>query len=723
MLLLVACGAGDIANADTGRRWTLEDIVTVPTDVTMSLAGDGLSLAWLENRADLAKNESVAVIHFLDLQTGMSREIVRTSSAEQLRLMPDGSGWSVLLDRGDGLQIYRLDRRGRIEPLIVRDADVIVGPTEGGLFTVGSRAPRRVGILFHDWSPDGKWLWYARLTPSPAKSELLRDGDVVKQRSRRRAPMKATVELRIRSAAGEDWLVASRPSSDRLAFYYGGNVLWSAEGPRYQTEGARGEPSGGIGTLIWRFSDKKSLAIGQSAGFPAIGPARGPNGGMLSSRGFGSTLELVETRADGRTFSYGAKDFFIGDPRSAGNWLSADGRMALLGIRTTTHPRHGLAMVRRGVVRAIAPRGSFTACDFRKDLSWGICVDEALNRAPHFVRVVPATGEVRVLAPLSAAHQAIEPLRVTAHQWTNRLGYRSSGFIIWPRDYQKAKRYPAIIITHGSDADERFASPDLQWSYPTQLFAERGYIVLLMNDPSARQNAELWNAHMEWSAGPGALGPAKLRELIWLNGVYSFEDAIAELAREGLVDPDRVGIAGYSRGSQMVNVAMTQSVRFRAASSGDGAYLEPASYAEAKDSYDAIFGGPPLGSHVGAYRELSPSLRADKVCGPILQQMASPFAGAIDFYAALREAKVPAQISLYPGETPATDETHLFHIPSNRLRAMRENLAWFDFWLRGRRETDLSDVDAVARWSAMAAQWQPICPHAGPRPKGDQDRG
>src|SRR3546814_6873241 len=75
----------------------------------------------------------------------------------------------------------------------------------------------------------------------------------------------------------------------------------------------------------------------------------------------------------------------------------------------------------------------------------------------------------------------------------------------------------------------------------------------------------------------------------------------------------------------------------------------------------------------------------------VLQQMASPFAGAIDFYAALREAKVPAQISLYPGETTATDETHLFHIPSNRLRAMQENLAWFDFWLRDRRDRDLDD--------------------------------
>jgi hypothetical protein len=78
----------------------------------------------------------------------------------------------------------------------------------------------------------------------------------------------------------------------------------------------------------------------------------------------------------------------------------------------------------------------------------------------------------------------------------------------------------------------------------------------------------------------------------------------------------------------------------------------------------------------------------------------------------LREAKVPAQISLYLGATAATDETHLFHIPSNRLRAMRENLAWFDFWLRDRRDPELDDRGAFDRWSKMAKQWKPGCTRA-----------
>jgi dipeptidyl aminopeptidase/acylaminoacyl peptidase len=712
LLLYVSLGNGGPAVGGEGRRWTVEDVVTVPADFDLSLASDGKSLAYLERRADLEKNETVSILHLLDLRSRVSREILRAASAEQLRPLPNGTGWSILLDRGDGLQLYALDAKGATKPLLVRDTNVTVGQTEGGLFAVRSGAPRRIGILYHDWSPDGQWLWYAALKPRSEPVDVAIDDAVVSQRNRRRAPVKAMVELRIRSATGEDWLVASRPSGDRLAFYYGGNVEWTEEGPRYQLEQSDAERTKGFGTFAWSFATKTSRPIAESSGFPAIGLLRGPNGGTLASEGFGRALALTETRTDGRKIQYGGQPYYIGDPRSAGNWLSADGRTALLGVRTLSHPRYGLVLLTSRRAKPLIHSGSLTACDFRKDLAWGICVEEGLNQAPRLVQVAPHDGRVQTLAPLSSAHASIAPLRVTPHQWTNRLGYRATGFIIWPRDYKASRRYPAIIITHGSDADERFANADMQWNYPAQLFAERGYIVILMNDPSARQQAELWNAYMEWSGGPGTLGPAKLRELIWLNGVYSFEDAIAKLASEGIVDPDRVGIAGYSRGSQMVNVAMTQSEVFRAASSGDGNYLEPASYSDPKDGYHAVFGGPPSGHYLDAYRQLSPSLRADRVCGPVLQQMASPFAGAIDFYAALREAKVPAQISLYPGETTATDETHLFHIPSNRLRAMRENLAWFEFWLRDRRDPELEDRGAFDRWAKMAAQWKPGCTRA-----------
>src|SRR3546814_8123219 len=129
--LLVGLANSGTAVAEEGRRWTLEDVVTVPAEFELSLASDGKSLAYLERRADLQKNETVSILHLFDLRSRASREILRAASAEQLRPLPNGTGWSLLLDRGDELQLYALDAEGTIKPLMVRDAKVTVGQTEG----------------------------------------------------------------------------------------------------------------------------------------------------------------------------------------------------------------------------------------------------------------------------------------------------------------------------------------------------------------------------------------------------------------------------------------------------------------------------------------------------------------------------------------------------------------------------------------------------------------
>jgi dipeptidyl aminopeptidase/acylaminoacyl peptidase len=303
---------------------------------------------------------------------------------------------------------------------------------------------------------------------------------------------------------------------------------------------------------------------------------------------------------------------------------------------------------------------------------------------------------------VSPEHERIAQLRVTMERWTNRFGLYATGFVLWPRHYVAGQRYPAIVITHGSDADERFASPDMQWNYPAQLFAERGYVVLLMNDPATAQDARIDAAYDQWISGQGSMTPQEIQDLIWLNGVAAFETAVADLVDRGIVDATRVGIAGYSRGSQMTNVTMTQSRMFRAASSGDGGYLEPSAYRFISRSYDTVYGGDPFGPAIDNYRRLTPSLRASQASGPILIQMAGPWSGGLEFYQALRRSARPAELSFYPGETSASDETHIFHVPRNRLLAMRENLAWFDFWLRDRRDPEMPFPERFAMWEAMS---------------------
>ena len=77
---------------------------------------------------------------------------------------------------------------------------------------------------------------------------------------------------------------------------------------------------------------------------------------------------------------------------------------------------------------------------------------------------------------------------------------------------------------------------------------------------------------------------------------------------------------------------------------------------------------------------------------------------------ALRAAGVATQISYYPGATAASDETHVFYLTSNRLRAMRENIAWFDYWLLGQRDADAPFPDQMANWDRLKQNRQARCP-------------
>src|SRR3546814_4217881 len=101
---------------------------------------------------------------------------------------------------------------------------------------------------------------------------------------------------------------------------------------------------------------------------------------------------------------------------------------------------------------------------------------------------------------------------------------------------------------------------------------------------------------------------------------------------------------------------------------------------------------------------MAPSLRGKEACGAMLLQMATPYSASIDLYSALRKATIPAQITLYPGEDAASDETHIFHIPSNRMKAMEENIAWFDYWLLGKRNPSSPFAHRYGEWDKMRSE-------------------
>lgn len=697
------------AAPEAGRHWTIEDIVTAPEVTDIALAQDGRSAIYAVHAADIAADKYRWTLRLIDLESGVQRDLLTADQAKQLKRIPQSDAWSAILDIGDGMQLYRIERSGEITPLLIHRPTVYAGPADMALFSA-SGAPRHIGVLAHSWSPDGRSLWYSVLKARENGKQVHFDEEVIARRFDRRSRIDAVIEIHIRTADGTDSIVTTRPAEDGMARYYGDDVVWQDDEVFFLSMKPDGSEGGAFETRAWNLTQKTLRTVTSDRNIPSYQVMNGPRGGQLATPGTGDRFELVEIFEDGTRHSYGRFPFRIGDPRSAGMHRSADGRSMIVGTRTTGNPRYGLILITPDTVREIGGQGSFTRCDFSFKLATGVCIREGISKPPEVVRIDIAQNEVERLAPVSPRHDEIAPLAIHPRQWTNRLGYEANGYVVLPRGYEPARRYPAIIVTHGSDADERFAYIGFQWEYPVQVLAERGYVVLLMNDPPSRQSAELHAAYEAWMRGEGPPEPAEVQRLVWLNGVYSFEDAVKEMVAEGLVDPERVGIAGYSRGSQMVNVTLTNSTMFRAASGGDGSFLYPLGYANSQASYTAIYGGSPFGENIENYRRFSPALNGDKACGALLQQVVVPRGGAIDIHAALRDHHVPAQLTLYPGESAASNETHVFHIPSNRLRAQRENIAWFDYWLLGKRDPAMIFPERLANWDKMAASSRrPTC--------------
>lgn len=693
------------------RTWTLEDILAVPEVKDVVLSADGRFAAYVLRTVNEAEDRPEFTLHLLALGDRTDRILAKAPWIDRLRAIPGRNTWSVLADFGRGVQLYEIGSDDAITPLVVNETTALVGSVDGAEYGFTETLPLHFGVISYDWSPDGRHLLYATLEASKARPEPLHGEAVTRVSARLRRAPPTFVHYFVRDEQGETIPIVSRPASDRIARFLGALPLWSKDYLDYGIQGDdKGVPS--VQRYRWRFATRVSTRSPENEGGSLWGRVTGPNGGDLrvtdASAGHHLVERLPSSDASGAAIDYGATDVALSDPRSPGSWRAPDGAFTLAAVRLTADARYALLRVGHdGKTVLIGTNGSLTHCAFRADALEGVCVQEGLTRVPRLVRIETLSGRVTPLISLSPRHQAITPLRAEKRQWTNRFGYKANGFILYPRDYRAGRRYPAIVVTHANDADERFAAPDLQWNYPVQLFAERGYVVLLVNEPWSWQSPKLEQAYRSWNDCDGQLAPAELQRLIWLNGAETIRSLIEELTQQGLIDRDHLGIAGYSAGSQLVNVMVTQTSLFRAASSGDGAFLEPAAHRYNRCGYRAIYGGAPGDAAAyDHYRALAPSWRGDLASAAILQQLAEPRAGAIDFHQALEAAQVPAEITLYPGETSASDETHIFHIPSNRRAAMEENLAWFDFWLRDRTSGASPALrDRIEQWQAMKRRW------------------
>ena len=163
----------------------------------------------------------------------------------------------------------------------------------------------------------------------------------------------------------------------------------------------------------------------------------------------------------------------------------------------------------------------------------------------------------RIAQPQAAAYPDGPLPQVRLLDWRTPDGFTIEGMLYLPADYDPAAtaRLPLLLHVHGGPAgvfQRQFAATP--YYYTPAALCERGIAVLRCNPrgsggygkPFRQANVEDW-------------GGGDFRDL--MQGV----DLVIE---QGIADPDRLGISGWSYGGFMTSWTITHTDRFKAASVG-----------------------------------------------------------------------------------------------------------------------------------------------------------
>ncbi len=227
---------------------------------------------------------------------------------------------------------------------------------------------------------------------------------------------------------------------------------------------------------------------------------------------------------------------------------------------------------------------------------------------------------------------------VEAYDAVSDDGVMVGSMLLKPPGYEEGKAYPTIAYVHGGPVGQ----DAFEFDYMSQALAAQGYLVVNPNyrGSSGRGRDFSRAIYADW----GGL------EIVDIHAVMD------KLVADGLADPDRLGIGGWSYGGINTNFAIARDTRFSAAVSGASASNYIAGYGT--DQYirqyeDEI--GLPWESPDNYFRMSYPFLKADRIKTPTLFMVGEldwnvPLINSEQMYQALRSLNVPTQLVVYPGE-------------------------------------------------------------------------
>jgi hypothetical protein len=313
-----------------------------------------------------------------------------------------------------------------------------------------------------------------------------------------------------------------------------------------------------------------------------------------------------------------------------------------------------------------------------------IVLDEGMNTPPRIAAIDPSTSRKAVLMDLNPLFQNLRLARVEEVAWKDSHGIEVKGGLYWPPDYVAGKKYSLILQTHGWNPDQFWMDGPWVTGFAAQPLAGRGFFVLQVPDP----DWDIWETPKE---APRAMA--------------AYESAIDYLDRKGLIDRNRVGIAGFSRTFWYITYTLTHSKHhFAVAAIADGvdySYFQYMAFSNAliglAGADEQMFGGPPYGKSMSQWLKRSPAFRMDKIETPLRIQTLYPTSLLSDWhwYSGLSRLGKPVEMIYIP------EGTHILEKPWERMTSQQGNVDWFCFWLKGEEDPDPAKAEQYKRWREL----------------------
>ena len=248
-------------------------------------------------------------------------------------------------------------------------------------------------------------------------------------------------------------------------------------------------------------------------------------------------------------------------------------------------------------------------------------------------------------------------------KFKSKDGTTVTGYLYRPLDYAAGKKYPTLLHPHGGPVGAYYGD----FRHFEQLFAANGYVVL---EPNPR--------------GSSGYGEAFCKAIYadWGNKDFQDDMAMVDYAiAQGVADPDKLGVGGWSYGAISTDFIIAQTTRFKAAISGAGSSFFAALYGHDQYilDYDTELGQP--WANRALWDKISFFYKVEQITTPTLFMGGEidwnvPIIGGEEMYEAMKSLGRETELVVYPGEY------HQFKTPSHIKDRLERNLTWYAHYVK-----------------------------------------